>query len=165
MSAEAASRASIELPGSQLALARNVIRAVRASTGGARKPIVAVLMNGRALAIPELAAEAPAVLETWFLGTQHGGAVVDVLFGDYNPSGKLPVTFPRATGQIPIYYNHRNTGRPPDSANSYTSKYLDLPWTPLFPFGYGLSYTTFSYSNLRLSSQSIGSRDSLQVTR
>ena len=164
MSAEAASRASIELPGAQLALARSVIRAARASTGGARKPIVAVLMNGRALAIPELVAETPAVLETWFLGTQHGGAVVDVLFGDYNPSGKLPVTFPRATGQIPIYYNHRNTGRPPDSANSYTSKYLDLPWTPLFPFGYGLSYTTFAYSNLRLSSQSIGSRDSLEVT-
>ena len=164
MSAEAASRASIELPGSQLALARNVIRAARTSAGGARKPIVAVLMNGRALAIPELVAETPAVLETWFLGTQHGGAVVDVLFGDYNPSGKLPVTFPRATGQIPIYYNHRNTGRPPDSANSYTSKYLDLPWTPLFPFGYGLSYTTFAYSNLRLSSQSVGSRDSLEVT-
>ncbi len=164
MSAEAASRASIELPGAQLALARNVIRAARASAGGARKPIVAVLMNGRALAIPELAAEAPAVLETWFLGSQHGGAVVDVLFGDYNPSGKLPVTFPRATGQIPIYYNHRNTGRPPDSANSYTSKYLDLPWTPLFPFGYGLSYTTFAYSNLRLSAPTIAARDSLEVT-
>jgi len=164
MSAEAASRASIELPGAQLALARSVIRATRASAGGSRKPIIAVLMNGRALAIPELVAETPAVLETWFLGTQHGGAVVDVLFGDYNPSGKLPVTFPRATGQIPIYYNHRNTGRPADSANSYTSKYLDLPWTPLFPFGYGLSYTTFAYSNLRLSPQSIGGRDSLEVT-
>jgi len=164
MSAEAASRASIELPGAQLALARSVIRAARASTGGARKPIAAVLMNGRALAIPELVAEIPAVVETWFLGTQHGGAVVDVLFGDYNPSGKLPVTFPRATGQIPIYYNHRNTGRPPDSANSYTSKYLDLPWTPLFPFGYGLSYTTFAYSNLRLSSQSIAGRDSIEIT-
>ena len=164
MSAEAASRASIELPGAQLALARNVIRAARLSPGGTRKPIVAVLMNGRSLAIPELAAEAPAILETWFLGTQHGGAVVDVLFGDYNPSGKLPVTFPRATGQIPIYYNHRNTGRPPDSANSYTSKYLDLPWTPLFPFGYGLSYTTFAYSNLRLSAPTIGGRDSLEVT-
>lgn len=164
MSAEAASRASIELPGAQLALARNVIRAARLSPGGSRKPIVAVLMNGRSLAIPELAAETPAILETWFLGTQHGGAVVDVLFGDYNPSGKLPVTFPRATGQIPIYYNHRNTGRPPDSANSYTSKYLDLPWTPLFPFGYGLSYTTFAYSNLRLSAPTIGGRDSLEVT-
>ena len=164
MSAEAASRASIELPGAQLALARSVIRAVRASPGGARKPVVAILMNGRALAIPELAAEAPAVLETWFLGTQHGGAVVDVLFGDYNPSGKLPVTFPRATGQIPIYYNHRNTGRPPDSANSYTSKYLDLPWTPLFPFGYGLSYTTFAYSNLRVSPLSVTARDSVEIT-
>jgi beta-glucosidase len=86
------------------------------------------------------------------------------LFGDYNPGGKLPVTFPRATGQIPIYYNHRNTGRPADSANHYTSKYLDLPWTPLFPFGYGLSYTTFAYSNLRLSSTRINAGDSLTVT-
>jgi beta-glucosidase len=131
-----------------------VIRAARQSAGGG-KPVVAVLMNGRALAIPELAEEAPAILETWFLGSQHGNAVADVLFGAYNPGGKLPVTFPRATGQIPIYYNHRNTGRPADAANHYTSKYLDLPWTPLFPFGYGLSYTTFSYSNLRLSSSSI----------
>lgn len=163
MSAEAASRASIELPGSQLDLARNVIRAARRSSGGANKPIVAVLMNGRPLAIPELASEAPAVIESWFLGSQHGNAVADVLFGDYNPGGKLPVTFPRATGQIPLYYNHRNTGRPPDSAAKYTSKYLDLPWTPLFPFGYGLSYTTFEYTNLRLSSQRIGAGDSLEV--
>jgi len=164
MSAEAASRASIELPGSQLDLARSVIQAARRSSGGSNKPIVAVLMNGRPLAIPELASEAPAVIESWFLGNQHGNAVADVLFGDYNPGGKLPVTFPRATGQIPIYYNHRNTGRPPDSAAKYTSKYLDLPWTPLFPFGYGLSYTTFEYTNLRLSSQRIGAGDSLEVT-
>ena len=164
MSAEAASRASIELPGLQLALARTVIRAARLSTGGQSKTIVAVLMNGRPLAIPELAAEVPAIVESWFLGNQHGSAVADILFGDYNPGGKLPVTFPRATGQIPIYYNHRNTGRPPDSANSYTSKYLDLPWTPLFPFGYGLSYTTFEYSNLRLSAQKIGPADSLEVS-
>jgi len=163
MSAEAASRASIELPGSQLDLARTVIRAARLSSGGASKPIVAVLMNGRPLAIPELANEAPAVVESWFLGNQHGNALADVLFGDYNPGGKLPVTFPRATGQIPIYYNHRNTGRPADSAAKYTSKYLDLPWTPLFPFGYGLSYTTFEYINLRLSSQKIGAGDSLEV--
>lgn len=163
MSAEAASRASIELPGSQIALARAVIRAARSSSGGQTKPIVAVLMNGRPLAIPELASEAPAVIESWFLGNQHGNAVADVLFGDYNPGGKLPVTFPRATGQIPIYYNHRNTGRPPDSAAKYTSKYLDLPWTPLFPFGYGLSYTTFEYTHLRLSSQKIGAGDSLEV--
>jgi len=164
MSAEASNRASIELPGSQKDLALAVINAARQSQGGAAKPVVAVLMNGRPLALPELAAEAPAILETWFLGSQHGSAVADVLFGDYNPGGKLPATFPRATGQIPIHYNHRNTGRPADSANHYTSKYLDLPWTPLYPFGYGLSYTTFSYSNLRLSSERITAGDSLTVT-
>ncbi len=121
-------------------------------------------MNGRALAIPELAAEAPAIVESWFLGNQHGKAVADVVFGDYNPGGKLPVTFPRATGQIPIYYNHRSTGRPADPTNHYTSKYLDLPWTPLYPFGYGLSYTTFSYSNLRLSSARITAGDGVTVS-
>lgn len=162
MSGEASSRASIELPGSQRDLALAVIRAARQSN--ASKPVVAVLMNGRPLAIPELVNDAPAILETWFLGSQHGNAVADVLFGAYNPGGKLPVTFPRATGQIPIYYNHRNTGRPADSANHYTSKYLDLPWTPLFPFGYGLSYTTFAYSNLRLSSSSIRAGDAVTVS-
>ncbi len=151
MSAEAASRAFVELPGSQLALVQTVMREARASAGGDRKPIVAVLMNGRPLAIPELTAETPAILETWFLGVQHGHAVADVLFGDYNPGGKLPATFPRVTGQIPLYYNHRNTGRPPVGPEKYTSKYLDVPWTPLFPFGYGLSYTSFAYSNLKLS--------------
>ena len=163
MSAEAASRASIALPGSQVDLARAVIRAARMSNGGQSKPIVAVLMNGRPLAIPELASEAPAIVESWFLGSQHGRALADVLFGDYNPGGKLPATFPRATGQIPIYYNHRNTGRPGDSAAKYTSKYLDLPLTPLFPFGFGLSYTSFEYTRLRLSSPRIGARDSLEV--
>jgi beta-glucosidase len=164
MSGEASSRASIELPGAQRELALEVIHAARSSPGGDSKPVVVVLMNGRPLAIPEVASAAPAVLETWFLGTEHGLAVADVLFGDYNPGGKLPATFPRATGQIPIYYNHRNTGRPADSANHYTSKYLDLPWTPLFPFGYGLSYTTFTYSNLRLSSPTIRAGDSLAVS-
>src|SRR5438270_13152932 len=160
MSGEAASRASIELPGAQRDLALAVIRA----TQGTSKPVVVVLMNGRALAIPELARDAPAIVESWFLGNQHGRAVADVLFGDYNPGGKLPVTFPRATGQIQLYYNHRNTGRPADSANGYTSKYLDLPWTPQFPFGFGLSYTTFSYSNLRLSAPRIAAGDSLSVS-
>jgi beta-glucosidase len=155
MSGEASSRSSIELPGMQRDLALEVIRAARASSGGSSKPVVVVLMNGRPLAVPELADASPALLETWFLGTQHGVAIADVLFGDYNPGGKLPVTFPRRTGQIPIYYNHRNTGRPGDTANHYTSKYLDLPLTPLFPFGYGLSYTTFAYSNLRLSAPSV----------
>ena len=162
MSGEASSRASIELPGSQRELALSVIRAVRTATPS--KPVVVVLMNGRSLAIPELANEAPAIVESWFLGSQHGNAVADVLFGDYNPGGKLPLTFPRATGQIPLYYNHRNTGRPAAAANHYTSKYLDLPWTPLYPFGYGLSYTTFSYSNLRLSAPRITAGDSLTVS-
>jgi beta-glucosidase len=121
-------------------------------------------MNGRPLVIPELAREAPAIVESWFLGSEHGGAVADVLFGDYNPGGKLPVTFPRATGQIPIYYNHRNTGRPANTTNKYTSKYLDLPSTPQFPFGYGLSYTTFAYSNLRISSPTLAAGDSMQVS-
>ena len=162
MSGEASNRASVELPGLQRDLALAVIRAARA--GNATRPVVTVLMNGRSLAIPELASEAPAIVESWFLGSQHGNAVADVLFGDYNPGGRLPVTFPRATGQIPLYYNHRNTGRPADEKNHYTSKYLDLPWTPLFPFGYGLSYTTFSYSNLRVSAPRINAGDSLTVS-
>lgn len=164
MSGEASNRSSIELPGSQRELALAVIRAARQSPGGENKPVVAVLMNGRALAVPELARDVPALVESWFLGNQHGVAVADVLFGDYNPGGKLPVTFPRSTGQIPIYYNHRSTGRPADSANHYTSKYLDIPWTPLFPFGYGLSYTTFAYANLRVSAPRIRARDSLVVS-
>jgi beta-glucosidase len=169
MSGEASSRASIALPGSQVELARAVLGATgRTTRSGAvsasAKPVAVVLMNGRALAIPELAREAPAILETWFLGSQHGAAVADVLFGDYNPGGKLPVTFPRATGQIPIYYNHRNTGRPSDTTNHYTSRYLDLASSPLFPFGYGLSYTTFAYSNLRVSSPRIQARDSVAVS-
>ncbi|MEA2706892.1 MAG: beta-glucosidase [Gemmatimonadaceae bacterium] len=169
MSGEASNRASIALPGLQLNLARAVLGAARRSSAFVQtdtmpRPVAVVLMNGRALAIPELAREAPAILETWFLGSQHGLAVADVLFGDYNPGGKLPVTFPRATGQIPIYYNHRNTGRPSDTTNHYTSRYLDLPSSPLFPFGYGLSYTTFAYSNLKLSATTIAAGDSLEVS-
>ena len=151
MSGEAATRAHVELPGSQLSLVQAVTRSVRRAPGGDKKPVVVVLMNGRPLAIPELVSETPAILETWFLGVQHGHAAADVLFGDYNPGGKIPATFPRATGQIPLYYGHRNTGRPPDANEKYTSKYLDVRWTPLFPFGYGLSYTTFAYGNLQLS--------------
>jgi beta-glucosidase len=103
-------------------------------------------------------------VESWFLGVEHGNALADVLFGDVAPSGKLPVTFPRATGQVPIYYNHKNTGRPADPNQHYTSKYLDLPWTPLFAFGHGLSYTTFGYADLRVTSGSIRAGDSLGVT-
>ena len=156
MSGEAASRASLDLPGRQLELAKAV--------AAAGKPFVVVLMNGRPLTINWIADNAPAILETWFGGTQAGNAIADVLFGDVNPGGKLPVTFPRHVGQIPIYYGHKNTGRPPDPKNKYTSKYLDAPVTPLFPFGYGLSYTTFRLTNLTLSAQSIKPDGRLTVT-
>jgi beta-glucosidase len=147
MSGEASSRASLDLPGRQL----DLIKAVQA-TG---KPVVVVLMNGRPLTINWLAENAGAILETWFAGTEGGNAIADVLFGDVNPGGKLPVTFPRAVGQEPLYYNQMNTGRPPDPNNKYSSKYLDVPWTPLYPFGYGLSYTQFRLSNLQLSARQI----------
>ncbi|MFS8084886.1 MAG: glycoside hydrolase family 3 C-terminal domain-containing protein, partial [Acidobacteriota bacterium] len=147
MSGEASSRSSLDLPGRQLEL----VKAVQA-TG---KPTVVVLMNGRPLTINWIAENTPAILETWFAGTQAGNAIADVLFGDVNPGGKLPVTFPRSVGQEPLYYNHMNTGRPPDANNKYTSKYLDVSWTPLFPFGYGLSYTQFSLSTLQLSAPRI----------
>jgi beta-glucosidase len=162
MSAEAASRASVELPGAQDALARTVTRAARAADPA--KPVVAVLMNGRPLAIPWLADSVPAILETWFLGVEHGHAVADVLFGDYNPSGRLPVSLPRMTGQVPIYYSAKPTGRPPVASEKYTSKYLDVHWTPQWPFGHGLSYTTFVYDDLRLSADSIRAGDSLMVS-
>jgi len=149
MSGEAAARSSLDLPGRQLEL----LQAVHA----AGKPYAVVLMNGRPLSINWAASNSPAILETWFGGTQGGHAIADVLFGDVNPGGKLPVTFPRAVGQVPIYYNHKSTGRPADAANKYTSKYIDLPWTPLYPFGYGLSYTRFKISNLRLSATSLPS--------
>ncbi|HEX8847177.1 MAG TPA: glycoside hydrolase family 3 N-terminal domain-containing protein [Pyrinomonadaceae bacterium] len=147
MSGEAASRSSLDLPGRQL----DLIKAVH-ETG---KPYVVVLMNGRPLTINWVAENSPAILEAWFAGTQAGNAIADLLFGDANPGGKLPVTFPRAVGQIPLYYNYKNTGRPPDVNNKYTSKYLDVPVTPLFPFGFGLSYTQFRISNLALSARRI----------
>ena len=156
MSGEAASRSSLDLPGRQLEL----VKAVQA-TG---KPTVVVLMNGRPLTINWIAENTPAVLETWFAGSQAGNAIADVLFGDVNPGGKLPATFPRAVGQVPLYYNHFNTGRPPDAKNKYTSKFLDVDWKPLFPFGYGLSYTKFEIANLRLSAQRIPSNGKLTVT-
>ena len=142
MSAEASSRSDISLPGRQTEL----IQKIHAT----KKPYAVVLMNGRPLTINWLAENSPAILETWFAGTMAGPAIVDTLFGDANPSGKLPVTFPRSVGQIPIYYNHKNTGRPFSADNKYTSKYLDIPNTPLYPFGFGLSYTKFELGNLQL---------------
>lgn len=155
MSGEAASRSFIGLPGVQLELAK-----VMKKTG---KPIVAVLMNGRPLTINWLDENIPSILETWFLGTQAGHAIADVLFGDYNPSGKLPVTFPKSVGQIPIFYNNKNTGRPM-SDQKYTSKYLDISNEPLYPFGYGLSYTSFSYSNLKLGKPVYKMDENIDVT-
>lgn len=157
MSGEARSRANINIPGKQEDLVREILK-----TG---KPVVIVLMNGRPLTINWLAGNVPAILESWFLGSQAGNAIADVLFGKYNPSGKLPVTFPYAVGQIPIYYNHKNTGRPKvDNINPYCSKYTDIPNEPLFPFGFGLSYTTFEYSTLKLSTNQMKMKDSLTVS-
>ncbi|MDQ6634390.1 MAG: beta-glucosidase BglX [Gemmatimonadota bacterium] len=155
MSAEASSRASIELPGAQLRLAQ----AVKA-TG---VPVVVVLMNGRPLATQWLHDNVPAIVETWFLGTEHGSATADVLFGDANPGGHLPITVPRVTGQVPIYYAHRNTGRPPSVPNKYSSKYLDVSFEPLYVFGHGLSYTTFAYGAPTLSTATMRPGDTLRV--
>jgi beta-glucosidase len=155
MSGEAHSRTGLGLPGAQDALFDRVHKL--------GKPLVVLLMNGRPLAIPEVAERAPAIVEAWYLGHEMGNAVADVLFGDVNPSGKLPMTFPRTVGQVPIYYNHKSTGRPPRAEQRYTSKYLDVHWTPLYPFGHGLSYTTFSYQKPKLSADKLGSSDQLTV--
>lgn len=155
-SAEAASRSDISLPKGQTEL----IKAIHA-TG---KPYAVVLMNGRPILINWEAENSPAILETWFSGTEAGNAIAEVLFGDVNPSGKLPITFPRSVGQIPIYYNYLPTGRPYLEKEKYTSKYLDIPNTPLFPFGYGLSYTTFKLSNMQLSQTRVNKNGTITVS-
>ncbi|HEY2733091.1 MAG TPA: glycoside hydrolase family 3 N-terminal domain-containing protein [Polyangiales bacterium] len=155
MSGEASNRSFLGLPGAQQALLERV-----QATG---KPLVVVLMNGRPLALPWLVEHVPAIVESWFAGVEAGHGLADILFGDANPSGKLPVSFPRNVGQVPIYYDHKRTGRPPSAADHYTSKYLDVAWTPQFSFGYGLSYTRFAYDPPRLSAQKIGPTDSLTV--
>jgi beta-glucosidase len=156
MSAEASSRSNIDLPGNQLELVKRI--------HALGKPYAVVLMNGRPLTINWLAENSPAILETWFAGTEAGNAIADTLFGDANPGGKLPVTFPRSVGQIPIYYNALPTGRPFEAQNKYTSKYLDTPNTPLYAFGFGLSYTTFKVSNLQLSQSKITKTGELKVS-
>jgi len=143
MSGEASSRSSIGLPGVQNELAETIVK-----TG---KPVAVVLFNGRPLAIARLNNLPVAILETWFGGTQAGNGIADVLFGDVNPSGKLTMTFPRDVGQIPVFYNAKNTGRPynpADTGAKYVSRYLDCSNEPLYPFGFGLSYTGFAYSDL-----------------
>ena len=155
MTGEASSRASLDLPGAQ----RQLVDALLAT----RIPIVVVLMNGRPLALSWLAERVPAVVETWYGGIETGSATADVLFGAYDPGGKLPATFPRSVGQIPIYAAHKNTGRPAAADNHYTSKYIDLPWTPLYPLGYGLSYTSFALGAPRLSAAVLRPTDTLAI--
>ena len=157
MSGEAKSRSNIQLPGVQ----EELIKAIQA-TG---KPVIVMINAGRPLVFNWTADNVPAILYTWWLGTQAGNAIADVLFGDYNPSAKLPMTFPRTEGQIPIFYNHYNTGRPArnDSDLNYVSAYIDLPNSPKYPFGYGLSYTKFEYSDIRLSKNSIKAGEKLEA--
>ena len=155
MSGEAGCRSSLDLPGVQERLVRDVCE-----TG---VPVVMVLLNGRPMSISWPAEHVSAILEAWHPGIQGGNAVADLLFGDFNPGGRLTVTFPRTVGQVPIYYNHKNTGRPPTSL-LYTSKYIDLPSTPLFPFGHGLSYTRFEYSNLTVSPKRIAPDGEVEIS-
>lgn len=152
-SGEAASRTDIGLPGLQ----QDLIEAIHA-TG---KPIIALVMAGRPITMEWMGENIPAIVNTWHLGTMTGPAIADVLSGEVNPSGKLTVTFPRNVGQIPIFYSMKRTGRPFDEQNKYTSKYLDAPNTPLYPFGYGLSYTSFSYSDITLDKKSVSMGNSL----
>jgi Beta-glucosidase-related glycosidases len=159
MFGEAKSKADISLPACQ----KSLLKALKA-TG---KPVVLVLANGRPLTIEEDLPYADAVLETWRLGNEAGNALADVLFGAYNPSGKLTMTFPRSVGQIPIYYNHKNTGRPytEGKKETFVSNYIDMKNSPLFPFGFGLSYTTFAYDKISLSDTLlVGSNKTLKVT-
>ena len=161
MSGEAASRTNINIPGVQTEL----IKALRKEVPN--KQIILILMNGRPLDLLEEDSLTDAILEIWFPGTSGGYGVADVLFGEYNPSAKLPITFPRNIGQVPIYYNVKNTGRPIPLDNpkeDYKSNYIDSPNTPLYPFGHGLSYTNFNYSDITLSSNKIGISDTLSVS-
>jgi len=161
-SGEASSRTSLDLPGAQ----EELISQIKA-TG---KPYVVVLMNGRPLTIPELGGDptthadgAPAVLEAWYPGTTGGTAIANALFGKYDPSGKLSMSFPQNVGQIPMSYDELPTGRPYDPNNKYTSRYLDVSNSPEYPFGYGLSYTTFSISNVSAPS-SVSRNGTMTVT-
>jgi beta-glucosidase len=155
MSGEAASRATLDLPGDQ----EQTLEAV-AATG---KPIVLVLVSGRPLDIVWASEHVPAILQAWYPGTEGGNAVADVLFGDVNPGGKLPVSWPRTAGQEPLYYNHNLTHEPEDKPD-FKSRYWDLSTKPLFPFGYGLSYSSFKFSNLRLNKARLVAGEAAEVS-
>jgi beta-glucosidase len=160
MSGEAASRAFPELPGQQRALAEAVLE--RAHAHGI--PVVVVLFCGRPLIVPWLAEQADALLIAWFPGTEAGNAIADVLAGRVSPSGRTPITWPRALGQVPLFYSQRSGGRPENPQDRFTSKYLDSPSSALFPFGFGLSYGRFSYANLRVSPETATVEDSIEVS-
>ncbi len=155
-SGEASSRTDISIPETQ----KSLLKALKA-TG---KPVVVVIFSGRPLTLVWEDANFDAIIEAWHGGTQAGNALADILFGDINPSGKLTATFPRNVGQIPLYYNHRNTGRPMNANEKFTSKYIDSPNDPLYPFGYGLSYTSFEYGDISLSKSDLKGNESLTVT-
>lgn len=156
-SGEGRSRTELDLPGLQQELLEEIYKV--------NKNIVLVLNNGRPLAIEWAAENIPTIVEAWHLGTETGNAVAQVLYGDYNPSGKLPMTFPRNVGQIPIYYNYKNTGRPTDKDNNvFWSHYLDVEKTPLYPFGHGLSYTNFEYSNFNLKDSLVSINDTIKIS-
>lgn len=158
MSGEAQSRANITIPGNQERFIKELIKL--------GKPVIVLLTNGRPLCIPWLAQHATAILDTWFLGIQTGNAVADVLFGDYNPSGKLTVSFPANIGQLPIFYGELSTGRPlaENTKDPFRSRYTDETNNPVYPFGYGLSYTTFDYSQLKTDKPVMSKNDSLYVS-
>lgn len=157
MSGEAKSRSQLQLPGVQEQLVKEMV-----ATG---KPVVVLISAGRPLVFNWIADNVPAIVYTWWLGTQAGNAIADVLFGDYNPSGKLPITFPRNEGQIPIYYNYLSTGRPfkSDTDNTYVTAYTDLPNSPRYVFGYGLSYTSFQYGAVQLNTNTLSKDQKLQA--
>ncbi len=159
LSGEAASRSDISLPESQ----RKLLEALKA-TG---KPLVIVMMSGRPLTLERENEIATSLLQVWHLGHEAGNAIADVLFGDYNPSGKLTMSFPRNVGQIPVYYNYKRTGRPQDltkETQKFRSNYLDVSNEPLFEFGYGLSYTNFSYGDVRLSKNQMKGNEKITAT-
>ena len=156
-SGEGRSRTDLNLPGLQQELLEEIYKV--------NPNIVLVLNNGRPLSIPWAAEHVPAIVEAWHLGTQTGNAVAQVLYGDYNPSGKLPMSLPRNVGQVPIYYNNYSTGRPIDSdKNVFWSHYTDVEKTPQFPFGFGLSYTTFDYKNLKINKTAFAKGEPVQVS-
>jgi beta-glucosidase len=160
MTGEAASQTNIDLPGLQ--------KEFLAELKKLGKPIVLVLLNGRPLTLTWEDENMDAILEAWWPGTRGGDAIAQTLFGANNPNGKLPMTFPRNVGQLPLYYNHKNTGRPylgpTDPEQKYKSQYTDVSNAPLYPFGFGLSYTTFEYSNLKISSDKINFGEKLKVS-